>query len=558
MAKTQSIVGGESYRARVLRDNPVAYYRLDDLEGYAQAVLSDGPAAYWRLGETAGTTATDATGNGRTGTYSGTYTQNQAGAVADGNRSTHFTASGSRVTVADNASINLNGTTFSIECWIQLDDLSNIYAFLDKNAAGTEGWRFIHAGAGSVWLQIKNAGSFITGAGNGLVTVTAGSFYHLVYTYDGTNGRIYVNGQLQQTKTHAAPANTNTASLLIGGGSFVNEGTQGDLQDVAIYRYALGAQQIANHYALRTSTIATVAAATVADLSGNGFTGTIGGGVTLQQAANLADGDKASSFDGVTGVITIADAPAQNPGLGSFSYEAWIKRAAGIAASEFIVCKASGAGVATGGGELFLSATGVFTSRLNTTITVASAAGFADGQWHHVVVSMNRTTNLGQMYVDGVASGAAVDLSAAAAINLSGSGLPLLIGKRPTGNFFTGQIDEVAAYGYALTAEQAAAHYGNRLAVTSGLRAGGTAIGPRKAHRHRHRGRARQRRRDTRHASGRSPALAACASAAPRRRSARSRTARGRPRAFSSSALSCGSSRSLPSSALWRFHLKPA
>jgi hypothetical protein len=190
--------------------------------------------------------------------------------------------------------------------------------------------------------------------------------------------------------------------------------------------------------------------------------GTVNGTVTFAQAGPLSDGSTAALFDGATGYVNIADHATQNPGLGSYSYEAWVKRANTISASEFIVCKAAGAGVASGGGELFMNNLGGFTSRLNTTIAVQSATGFADGAWHHVVVSMDRAANSGQMYVDGVASGAAVDLSAAAAINLSGSGLDLLIGKRPTGNFFAGVLANVSIYTYALSAQQAANLYALR------------------------------------------------------------------------------------------------
>ena len=37
--------------------------------GYAAEVLADGPSMYWRMGETSGTSAADASGNGKVGTY---------------------------------------------------------------------------------------------------------------------------------------------------------------------------------------------------------------------------------------------------------------------------------------------------------------------------------------------------------------------------------------------------------------------------------------------------------------------------------------------------------
>src|SRR5204862_4134884 len=51
---------------------------------YANVVLSASPAAYWRLNEGSGTSATDTTGNGHTGTYTNGPTLGVAGAVSSG------------------------------------------------------------------------------------------------------------------------------------------------------------------------------------------------------------------------------------------------------------------------------------------------------------------------------------------------------------------------------------------------------------------------------------------------------------------------------------------
>ena len=51
---------------------------------YAARVLESGPSAYWRLNEASGTSAVDATGNGRTGTIHGGPTFGAAGAPARG------------------------------------------------------------------------------------------------------------------------------------------------------------------------------------------------------------------------------------------------------------------------------------------------------------------------------------------------------------------------------------------------------------------------------------------------------------------------------------------
>ena len=50
--------------------------------GYSASVLADAPAAYWRLGEASGTSAADASGNGRAGSYLNTPTLGRPGALS--------------------------------------------------------------------------------------------------------------------------------------------------------------------------------------------------------------------------------------------------------------------------------------------------------------------------------------------------------------------------------------------------------------------------------------------------------------------------------------------
>lgn len=92
--------------------------------------------------------------------------------------------------------------------------------------------------------------------------------------------------------------------------------------------------------------------------------------------------------------------------------------------------------------------------------TVMSGPGFNDGQWHHVVAtidSLNGTT----LYVDGAAVGSDPNAHSIARLNgywrLGGdtlSGWP----SRPSNDWFTGTIDQFALYTYPMPAAQVARH----------------------------------------------------------------------------------------------------
>src|ERR1019366_8772079 len=95
------------------------------------------------------------------------------------------------------------------------------------------------------------------------VSITAGTWQHLVVTFDGTNQTWFKNGAFVNTRAIPASAINAfgqlympdvTSPLLIGTGSELsagNGGTEysGSIDDVAIYTNVLDSTSIANHYA---------------------------------------------------------------------------------------------------------------------------------------------------------------------------------------------------------------------------------------------------------------------------------------------------------------------
>ena len=72
----------------------------------AEAILSLSPVAYWKLDETSGTTATDSSGNGHHGTYTGTVTLN--------NRDGAPTFGGGYVTIPDSSAFTIGATGLTV------------------------------------------------------------------------------------------------------------------------------------------------------------------------------------------------------------------------------------------------------------------------------------------------------------------------------------------------------------------------------------------------------------------------------------------------------------
>jgi hypothetical protein len=491
--KTQSIVGGELYPARVLRDTPVAYYRLGDVEGYAQAVVSDAPAGYWRLGESEGyaqavlsdgpvgywrlgANANDSSGAGRNGTAAGGVTFGQAGPLADGSTAALFNGSSGVVSTAGNAAFSANA--MSVACWFNAQTLPGGRTELVEIAIG--GVRVLelqHVG------NVLNPVCYYADATNsdlavglkytGLVT---GTWYHVAATHDGTTTRLYLNGA--QVGTFAKAANLKAVTspavfmgALEGPSQFAND----LIEEVAVYGYALTAAQVANHYALRTSTIATVTAVTLADSSGNGNTLTAGQGVATSQAGALQDANTAVAVDGTASMATASGRTIGNFGTANFAVEAWVNQdpppyLTDSANPQRIVMGRVGG---TGGNgwrlwyhpnsilmELFKTSTGLW-----YTLAWSHSIPVVYQTWKHVVVTVDRTANTATCYVNGVNLGAQTWNAAVVGVAIdANTGTVLTIGNSTfaPASKFQGKIDEVALYTYALSAAQVANHYALR------------------------------------------------------------------------------------------------
>src|SRR5437763_16897142 len=84
---------------------------------YRASVLADHPVAYWRLSEATGAVMADASGNGNDGAYAGTVTLGEPGALASqGDSAVGFDPTGGAARVASPTSLQVNWVR--IEIWI--------------------------------------------------------------------------------------------------------------------------------------------------------------------------------------------------------------------------------------------------------------------------------------------------------------------------------------------------------------------------------------------------------------------------------------------------------
>jgi hypothetical protein len=215
--------------------------------GYNPRLVTDGLVLALDAGNTksypgSGTTWTDLSGNGNTGTLTNgpTYSSDNGGAIV-------FDGTNDEV-ICDIGSVLVKD--FTLGFWMKSD-------------ASIEGRGAIEYG-GSTYAIIAayrlktNSSQFYfgtTGATNALtltsVNLADNNWHYVVQTYDGTNARVYVDGNLELDDSSTFSGNLRTTSdNILRMGRWVASGIYQDMElaSVKVYNKALTASEISQNF----------------------------------------------------------------------------------------------------------------------------------------------------------------------------------------------------------------------------------------------------------------------------------------------------------------------
>lgn len=190
---------------------PAVFWTETQSTSYTQLTTEASPILYFRLDETSGTLANNegTWGAGGNGTYSGTVSFNQVGALenttnnsGDADPATLFEA-GSSLTLPN--AISFSGNSFSIEFWFKAPALPS-EAIALVSMEGLASFSFDASG-----LSLAINGQTLSSAGT---TFAANQWYYVVASYDGQTdtAALFVNGQPvanQQNLNITLPTSTN-------------------------------------------------------------------------------------------------------------------------------------------------------------------------------------------------------------------------------------------------------------------------------------------------------------------------------------------------------------
>ncbi len=221
------------------------------------------PVGWWKLDECQGNIANDSSGVGNSGVIviGSSGTQNSLGTCQIGTSAAWTNGASGKV----NSSLNFDGTDdyvdvgdvdlvkdndFTISLWTKINNFT-YYTGVGKGVY-TDGQKQYQVGFGTngvPWVVLNNGtNKGVLTFGNALNTNT---WYHLTYVFDRDNlCKVYVNGIFwgQASMTNYQGDLSNSNNLLIGKYQSINTYTNGQIDDVRIYNYALTSEQVKTIY----------------------------------------------------------------------------------------------------------------------------------------------------------------------------------------------------------------------------------------------------------------------------------------------------------------------
>ena len=222
-----------------------------------------GPIGWWKFDECQGGTAYDSSGVGNTGVIviGSSGTQNSLGTCQIGT-SAAWTNGASGHT---NSSLNFDGNDDAILLGKQtgLNGVFTASAWFKRKGSAGGGYHGIinsitgdaaytrilieSAGASIVLQQRDSTSSVITGTWNNQ-PFGDNNWHHIVYVFDGSFIKLYTDGKLQGSPYACNGVISSSGILEIGRGQSNSYFSNGQIDDVRIYNYALTSEQVKTIY----------------------------------------------------------------------------------------------------------------------------------------------------------------------------------------------------------------------------------------------------------------------------------------------------------------------
>ncbi|MEK7397217.1 MAG: LamG domain-containing protein [Candidatus Poribacteria bacterium] len=434
------------------KGKPVAQYKFDEGGGtiakndYSSADSGAAPVGWWRMDEGSGTSANDLSGNGRTMSLAASPATPAWVSGKIGPNALQFDGTDDTAAVSSMPAM----AAFSLEYWVKHngtdggnDRITSTSGDYFETAKSGDGSVSIYGGAlGFGWVD--------TG-----YDLTAGSWTHLAFIFNGLAMNVYANGVL--VKTQSASGSLSSANWRLGG----RENTGGEyanvsLDDVRIYSYVRTAEQIYNDYKTTHGTL-------------------VGSNI------KFVDGKigKALSFSGSGDYVNPIDIDSWIRKVDYVTISGWYYHGADTSGAPWgIMTNTSPVGSANGFWWHIKYPGNVFYLRTRDSVhgeSDGTGTPFVSvGSWYYITTVVG--TNKFDVYVNGTLYWSWTPNASFSWSNINSDTAKFIIGySYDTSTTINGKIDDVRIYNYNRTADQIMQDFNEGKSARLGAQATGTA-----------------------------------------------------------------------------------
>lgn len=206
--------------------------------------LPDNLISYYNLNGNSNDSVNSNNGTDTSVSYSASYGKLSSGA-------SYSSGSSSKTSIASNANLDFT-SALTISGWINPQSFATPCYMITKFRSSS--WS---SGGGGQWmLRVNDANNIeaniylasLTGAVATGLSLTTGTWYHVCFTYDGSNIVIYLNGSSVKTQAASGSISAGSFGADIGGNSLAGEYGSQYLDEIGIWSRALSSAEITQLY----------------------------------------------------------------------------------------------------------------------------------------------------------------------------------------------------------------------------------------------------------------------------------------------------------------------
>ena len=183
------------------------------------------------------TTWSDISGNGNTGTLTN-------GPTFDGGNGGSILFDGTNDYV-QNSNTSFNYSNISISTWIRRDTTSTTFSVIISKESASTGWILHIINTNKIYWKINGSDATAT---TSLSSLTAGVWYYITSTYNGSQLAVYINSVLDNTSNNNSGIVSNSATIRIGEYQTTGNAFKGNIANIQIYNRALTTTEILQNY----------------------------------------------------------------------------------------------------------------------------------------------------------------------------------------------------------------------------------------------------------------------------------------------------------------------